>query len=340
MDDRKYFILGAVLRSYIESAEPIGSRTLQRDFDMDISAATIRNEMSDLEHLGYLIKAHTSSGRIPSSRAYRWYVDEIQEKGLPFPPIQALPTRSLLDQSSELDYVLDNALDILSETTGYLAVALIPGRTDDILRKIELIRVSDREIVLVMVYNTRVIRTDLIYLKSAYSPDRVKRTAAILQEILEDRGLVEIRDFLQSHFFSGPKNQANLLSELLPVILKQVTGNLVPQIRFKGWGRLYEAREFSSWDRTADFIKELEESEDLIGLLERETDPKSLEVYIGEESDIELLKESSLVFAPYHVKSNLIGKIGVIGPTRMQYQKVLFDVGMMGKYIDSLVDRL
>lgn len=340
MNERKYFILAAVLKSYIESAEPIGSRTLQRKFNMDISAATIRNEMSDLEHLGFLMKAHTSSGRIPSEQAYRWYVDEILSQGLGNSGILALPDKSLLNQSVELDTMINSALEILSETTNYASIALVSGRINDSLKSLHLIHVSPREIALVMIYDSRAIKTDLIYLITNYSEERVARTEAILQEIFQGRSLVEIDQFLHSHFFPDTMGRANLLKEIIPVIQEQIRSNIRPELRYKGYGYFYEMDDYGDIESTANFIEDLEDNDDLIQLLSRIDSRDNIEVYIGEENGVDFLKDSSIVVAPYHVNDDLSGKIGVIGPTRMEYQKVLRDVGLIAKYIDSVALRI
>ncbi len=338
MDDRKHFILGAVLRSYIDSAEPVGSRSLQRDYDLNISAATIRNEMSDLEHLGYLMKAHTSSGRIPLPLAYRWYVDEIQSKGLSLPKIPALVDKSLLNQSSELKNIVDTALEILAQSTNYVSFALLPKRTDDKLESLEFIRVSDQEVLLVMVYHSRLVKTDLIYLKGDYSDNRIARAKEVLQGMLVGKELGLIDSILHSYFFSSSSLKTNFLAEVVPIIQKQVRESLEPSLTFKGLSRLYEIDDYGSWDETSAFIGQLQHSDDLVDLLSDKND-KDIEIYIGDESDITYLSNSSIIAAPFQVSDTFKGKIGIIGPTRMQYQKVLFDVAMIGRYIGSIAAR-
>ena len=338
MDDRKNFILGAVLRSYINSAEPIGSRSLQRDYDLKISAATIRNEMSDLEHLGYLMKAHTSSGRIPSPQAYRWYVDEIQSQGITLPKIPALVDKSLLHQSSELKNIMDTALEILAQSTNYASFALLPARSDDKLESLELIQVSDQEILLVMVYHSRMVKTDLIYLKGNYNAGRIRRAKEVLQGLLVGKELSLIDNALHSYFFSSSSLKTNLLAEVVPIIQKQIRESLEPSIAFKGLSRLYEIEDYGTWDETSAFIGKLTNSDDFVDLLSDKIN-KDIEIYIGDESNISFLSKSSIIVAPFQVSDSFKGKIGVIGPTRMQYQKVLFDVAMIGRYIGSIAAR-
>lgn len=337
MDERKYFILGAILRSYIESAEPIGSRTLQRDFDMGISAATIRNEMSDLEHLGYLMKAHTSSGRIPSEQAYRWYVDELRKLGYRDGELPVLANHSLLMQSNALEQVVDNALKALSDSTNQVSFCLVPGRGEDELIKVQLTPVGSREAVLQTIYCSKAVNAELVHLSNAYMEERFKRAEMILQEVLEGRTLGEIDEMMDSPFFGGDHIRGNLISELVPVIRRQVRDGLEPKLRFTGLEKLYQTDHYGDWHETTAFIDRLTHGDELIELLCRPTDFDEPEVYIGNESRIDYLEASSIIASPIRLNRDTVGKIGVIGPTRMYYRAMLSDVDLMGRYISSIM---
>lgn len=339
MDDRKYYILGAILKSYINSAEPIGSRTLQRNYDMNVSAATIRNEMSDLEHLGYLMKEHTSSGRVPSALAYRWYVDELVSRGIAEKVRPVLGNQSLLNQSTELVNILDNAVQMLLDSNDYVAFYVLPGRTEDVLKQIRLIPLSDKELVLVTIYNTKVIQTELIHLQKSYSSERVERTGEIFQEILGNRYLADIDNFLNSQFFNRDSNFGNLIFELIPFIKKQIRKNLCPQIEFKGLNRVYELAKNSSAEKIGEFLNNLQHGTEFLELASRHQDGKPVEIYIGREMGIPDFENVTAIMSSFHVSGGLIGKIGVLGPLRMNYAQVLSDVGMIGRYIDSIATR-
>lgn len=337
MDERKLYILGAILRSYIESAEPIGSRTLQRDFEMKVSPATIRNEMSDLEHLGFLMKAHTSSGRIPSRQAYRWYVDELLSRGVAEQSVPALLDTSLLHHSNELEKVIEGALRMLSDSTSYIAVATIPGRSEDVLRRIELLPLSDHELVIVYVYDTKMVQTDLIHLQEAYSKERVARASEILQTILGNRMLGEVDELLQSGLLSTDSTKGNVFSEIIPAIRQQIESGLETQLQFEGLPKLFCMPEYGGGEEARQMLESLVRGEDFRRLMERPA--RTMEIFIGDESGVDCLGNSTLICAPYTVRGNLKGKIGILGPTRMEYQKVLADVALMGRYIDSITSR-
>lgn len=340
MDQRKFFILGAILRSYIENGDPIGSRTLQRDYRMEVSPATIRNEMSDLEHLGYLMKAHTSSGRIPSDQAYRWYVDELMKRGTDEDGFPELGSQSLLKQSNALDTVLGNALKILSDATNQVAFALVPGRGEDGLLKIRFLPLSSHELVIVTVYRSKFIQTDLVHLTGSYSEDRLLRAGAIFQELLEGHRLKEVFSFLNADFFSNQYSAGNVLSELVPVIRGLIEKSVAPGLKLEGLNRLYQGRESGDWEEITDFIRRLQTDGTLLDYLKQMNREAEVRVLIGEENELPYLKESSVVVAPYHVHGDFMGHIGILGPTRMHYRKVMSDVTKMAKYIDSIAQRM
>lgn len=338
MDERKLYILSAIIRSYIDSAEPIGSRTLQRDFEMKVSPATIRNEMSDLEHLGFLMKAHTSSGRIPSDRAYRWYVDELMARGEIANPMPQLFSKTLLHESNELEHVIDNALHILSETTNLTAIAVLPNMQEDILRYIELIPLGEREVVIVLVFHSKMVKNTVVHLSAPCTKARVQRANEIIKSLLTDKTLSEVDEILHSQEYSVDRTNPTLFTELIPAIAQTIEESLHNDIRFAGLDKVFRLPEQGSMLEAEQMIGILQAKDELQKLLMEEKN-RPIEVYIGPESGIPALESNSIVLAPYRAKGRLRGKIGVIGPTRMQYPKVLHDVSLIAKYINSIVDR-
>lgn len=338
MDHRKNFILGAILKSYVETSEPIGSRTLKRLYDMDVSAATIRNEMSDLEHLGYLMKAHSSSGRIPSQQAYRWYVDTILSRGLDQNVVPALLETSLLSQSNELESVLDNACQILVEMTGCAALFVLPGRTEDKLMKIALIPLSDREALFLAVYDSKAIQTELIHFSSSYDMKRMERIGEIFQEIFVDHSVQEIYELLSSHFFPQNFTKGNLMSEMVHFFRIELEKSMAAKVSYKGLTKLYQMEAYGDITETTNFIHDLLNDKNLANLLVKPSD-KDLEVYIGGESAIDKLESSSIILAPFQLKGDLLGKIGILGPMNIPYHKLLGDVDRMARYVNSIVTR-
>lgn len=338
MDDRKVFILGAVLRSYLEDHEPIGSRTLKRNFQMDVSAATIRNEMSDLEVLGYLEKTHISSGRVPSEKAFRWYVDELLRRGWDKDETPQLPTRNLISETNEPQKLIRSVLTFLSDITNTTSLALIPGRTQDVLQKIRFIPLSDQDVLMVFAFRSKFIHTELVHLADGYSEERLKRAGEIFSELLEDRPLMDIDQFLHSPFFSGEYIYGNVISELVPVIRDVVRTHREPSLQFEGLAKLYQSPD-ADIEKVTDFIDQLRQEEQMIRYLKSFQSRDEISIRIGSENNPEWLKNSTLIVAPYRVSGNFNGILGVIGPIQMPYRTVMNDVSRMGRYVNSITMR-
>ncbi|MCI6157856.1 MAG: heat-inducible transcriptional repressor HrcA [Peptoniphilaceae bacterium] len=336
MDDRKLFILGAILRSYIHEGKPIGSRTLQRDYQMDISAATIRNEMSDLEHDGYLMKSHTSSGRIPSVKAYRWYVNELLDRGFRSDTVLALGRQSLIHQSQDPSHLLDAALTILSEITDCVAFAVIPARQNDVLSKVRLIPVSGREILVVTVFDTKFVQTQLVRLSMEYRPERLERAGDILQELFEGKPLTSILGFFEGQQLMHEYTPGNAMSELTPVLREQIEKSMEPRLLLRGLNRLFRITEQDSMEDAFAFTSQLQKDPHFLEFLSDQDEQQLIHVFIGQENPIDYLKQYSLISVPYRVKPGLVGYIGTIGPMRMHYREVMSEVQRMGRYVDSI----
>lgn len=340
MDDRKMFILGAILQSYIHEGQPIGSRTLRRDYEMNISAATIRNEMSDLEHMGYLEKAHTSSGRVPVEKAYRWYVDELLRRGEDPEPISALSSRSLLKQSYDPESLLEQALTILSDLTDSVAFALLPARTDDIIEKIRFLPLSAHELLTVTVFNTRFVDTELIRLDGDYSKERLERLGEIFQELFEGHRLCDVSAFLQSDYFSGTVTHGNLMSELIPTLLERLNAKHGERVVFQGMAKWLRFVEGSDLPGALKFLEELRTNSDFLGLLDQISPQEGTIVRIGSENELPLLHRASLIATPFRVHDQVYGALGIIGPLRLHYRNAIGHVRRMGKYLDSITGRV
>lgn len=338
MDDRKFFILGAVLRSYLEDHEPIGSRTLRRNYQLKISAATIRNEMSDLEAMGYLEKPHVSAGRIPSEKALRWYVDELIERGWDQDAIPQLPTRSLIAKTNDPQKLISSVLTFLSDITNTTSFALLPGRGEDALKKIRFIPFSKQELLIVLIFRSKFIHTELVHLMGGYSDSRLSRAEEIFSELLEDRSLDEIDDFLNSSFFSGEYLRWNVITELVPVIRDIIRVHRVPSLALEGLAKLYQSPE-AELEKVTSFIDHLYEKEEMVNYLKTFEGSKDITVRIGSENELDWLKDSTLILVPYKISGDFNGSLGVVGPINMPYRTVMNDAWRMGRYVNSITMR-
>lgn len=339
MDDRKVFILSAILQSYIQEGQPVGSRTLQRDYNMEVSAATIRNEMSDLEHLGFLEKAHTSSGRVPSEKAFRWYVDELLNRAPQPSGVLALGDQSLLKTSHDPLTLVNQSLTILSDLTDTVAFALVPGRGDDVLETVRVLALSPQELMIVVVFRSKFIQTELIHLDRPYSEKRLERLGEIIQELFDGRSLGAVTDFLRNDYFGDAYVKGNLISEVLPVLLERIEPHRSPMVLFQGMGKWLRVMQEPDGASAIEHLKRLLESAEFVKMLQSLPTEELLHVRIGHENAMESLNEATVVSVPYVLHANVYGQLGVIGPMRMHYGRVIDNVKRMGRYVNSITRR-
>ena len=338
MDERKLKILNSIIKSYIESAEPVGSRTLSKDEQIGVSAATIRNEMSDLEELGYLEKVHSSSGRIPSNRAYRLYVNALLADQIPFrKKVPELFDMRRIEESNEFENIISNATTMLSAITNYTAVGLVPGMADVYLKHIDVVYLTPRDLVINYIYNSKAVKNDVVRLKIPTSFEKIDIVNRVLKSTLVDMRLEDIIDIVHTDMYKILAAQHEVLHEIIPIIERTSRDGLEAKVIYEGLGNLYIFSDVTL-EENQELIRYLKDENPLKELLasNMETD---LQIYIGEEIGIKDLAQHSIITATYRNMEGLKGKIGVIGPNRMDYEKVISDLAIVTKYINGNINR-
>lgn len=338
MDERKLKILNSIIKSYIESAEPVGSRTLSKDEQIGVSAATIRNEMSDLEELGYLEKVHSSSGRIPSNRAYRLYVNALLADQIPFrKKVPELFDMRRIEESNEFENIISNATTMLSAITNYTAVGLVPGMADVYLKHIDVVYLTPRDLVINYIYNSKAVKNDVVRLKIPTSFEKIDIVNRVLKSTLVDMRLEDIIDIVHTDMYKILAAQHEVLHEIIPIIERTTRDGLEAKVIYEGLGNLYIFNDVTL-EENQELIRYLKDENPLKELLasNMETD---LQIYIGEEIGIKDLVQHSIITATYRNMEGLKGKIGVIGPNRMDYEKVISDLAIVTKYINGNINR-
>lgn len=338
MDERKLKILNSIIKSYIESAEPVGSRTLSKDEQIGVSAATIRNEMSDLEELGYLEKVHSSSGRIPSNRAYRLYVNALLADQIPFrKKVPELFDMRRIEESNEFENIISNATTMLSAITNYTAVGLVPGMADVYLKHIDVVYLTPRDLVINYIYNSKAVKNDVVRLKIPTSFEKIDIVNRVLKSTLVDMRLEDIIDIVHTDMYKILAAQHEVLHEIIPIIERTSRDGLEAKVIYEGLGNLYIFNDVTL-EENQELIRYLKDENPLKELLasNMETD---LQIYIGEEIGIKDLVQHSIITATYRNMEGLKGKIGVIGPNRMDYEKVISDLAIVTKYINGNINR-
>jgi heat-inducible transcriptional repressor len=340
LSERERRVLEAVVLSYVETAEPVGSRTVARRFGLGVSAATIRNAMSDLEEKGYLFHPHTSAGRVPTDRAYRLYVDSLMR----FPSFTARQEErlreDLIAEGSAVSAVVRRAAQVLSVLTQELGVAVAPSLDAATLDRLELIAVSSDRLLLVLTLKSGVVRTIFVEVPGTLHPEAVVSLNVVLNERLGGLTLRDIRQTLPDRVRDSASTPAE--GELLDIFI--ATGDQLFEVPAKETddvvlGRtsvLADQPEFASGQRMRELIELTEQRDVLRKALESRSNAVGLTVTIGGENESRQLSKLTLVTAPY--RSGLLsGVIGVLGPTRMPYDKVASLVEHTSKLVGDLL---
>jgi heat-inducible transcriptional repressor len=340
---RERKILEAVILSYVETAEPAGSRTISRRFGLDVSPATIRNTMSDLEEKGFLFHPHTSAGRVPTNKAYRLYVDQL----LSMPPLvtperdQLAETISGAGGASAIEAVLRRAAQTLGVLTQELGVALGPRLATSVLRRLELVRLSSERLLMVLTLDGGVMRTVFVEVPGEIAETALAQVTAVLNERLAGLTLDQIRRSLTTRLRDAPSTRES--HELLNIFVQEAEhlfDAALPDAESVLLGQpsvLAEQPEFSAADRLRRLLALTERPDALAEAIRRRTAP-GVSITIGTEHDDPRLEEFTVVTAEYNVGS-LTGVIGVIGPTRMPYDKVISLVSHTSRLLNDLLQQ-
>lgn len=333
MDERKYRILQAIIDDYILTAEPVGSRTISRKYDMGLSSATIRNEMSDLEELGYLDQPHISAGRIPSTKAYRYYVDQLLESG----KIRAADESSVREYFSgrarQMEDVIDHAAQIISNMTNYLSVVLPPSGKQPKIRTVQLVPVSSGSALLVIVTDSGIIRDTVIPYPGQLDNDSLYAISRQLTHELENHSLEEAGAIIGRMMGRLRENEQFLSS--LTAYFNERSGGPRRHVGVGGTSKMLTYPEYSDVEKVKNLLSLVETRDKLASIIGQHGDV-AFTVRIGPETGIPEMSDCSIVTATYSTRAGEQGTIGVIGPTRMRYSRVLSVLGTMGQQLSEL----
>lgn len=337
MDARKFRILQAIIDDYILTAIPVGSRTISRKYEMGLSSATIRNEMSDLEELGYLDQPHVSAGRIPSVKAYRLYVDQLLSRGV----IQAADAgavhRYFGDRARQMEDVINHAAQVLSGLTHYTSLVVSPKGQEMKLRTIQLVPVSSTSALVVIVTDIGIVRDSVIRVDADMDSDALYAISRMLTERLSGRTLSEAITML-GDFAADERVDAAALAAIKDFVGEMEARGDKAKLALGGTSNILSFPEYSDVEKAKGFLSVLEAKDKLMKLMEDHGE-MAFTVRIGPETGIPELSDCSVVTATYRLGGHTHGTIGVIGPTRMQYGHVLGVLKVMGQQLTELFDR-
>ena len=335
LDDRKWTILKAIVKTYLETGEPVGSRTISKYADLNLSSATIRNEMSDLEEMGYILQPHTSAGRIPSDAGYRLYVDRMmEEKDREVTEMKEL----VIQRQDKMELLLKQMVKVLAANTNYAAMISGPQYHRTKLKFIQLSIVSDTQILATVVAEGNVVKNKLLEIQHGLDQKTVLEMNILLNSALNGLTIEEIN----LATIAKLKEQAGIHSELVNRVLDAVAESIQAsqdelEIYTSGTTNIFKYPELSSSEKARERISTFEDKKELADIISQDgTEQTGIQVYIGGESPVGVMQDCSVVTATYELGEGMYGKIGVVGPKRMDYEKVVGTLKTLMAQLDEI----
>lgn len=335
LGERKLKILQAIIKDFITTAEPIGSRTLSKKYDLGISSATIRNEMADLEELGFLAQPHTSAGRIPSDKGYRLYVDHLMDINNLAKNQRETIKRSFMASMGELEQAIVQSSKILSQMTKLTSIVLSPQFRESKLKHIQLLPIDDENILLVIVSESSTIKNAILRVKEPYTEDSLQMISKVLNVKLKGRTIDEISNMNMIDIQNEINKFNSVFQLVMPTLISTLEDMVNVQLYLDGLTNIFSLPEYSNISKAREFMAMMDHKENITDILMNRKN--EVDITIGKENKNEEMKECSLITATYHLNGRLVGKIGVIGPTRMDYENIISIVDFMRKNLTNIL---
>ena len=345
LDERKVKILNAVIKNYLETGEPVGSRTISKESDLKLSSATIRNEMADLEEMGYIIQPHTSSGRIPTDAGYRLYVDNMMKE-----KIEELDKKEkdlnevkdyLTGKVEQVEELLKNTEKLLANNTNYATMVTTPiHKKGKKLKFIQLSLLEEDKLLCVIVVEGNVIKNKIIDIVDTVSSETILKLNILFNTSLNGLSLEEMNISLVSMMTAQAPEYSELVRQIIDVVGHALANENDFKIYTSGATNIFKYPELSESSTASEIINTFEEKKLLTNLLvdkNGDEEQSGIQVYIGNETPVSSMKDCSVVTATYEIEDGVTGTIGIIGPKRMDYEKV---VKALKSVTDELDDKL
>lgn len=336
LDERKVKILQAIIRNYLETGEPVGSRTISKYTDLNLSSATIRNEMADLEEMGYILQPHTSAGRIPSDKGYRLYVDAMmEEKDRELEELKEM----ILEKEDKMDNLLKQVAKLLAVNTNYATMISAPAVHKNKLKFIQLSKVDINQLLAVIVMEGNVIKNNILSIAEELSDETILKLNILLNTHLNGLALEEINLGMISALKQQAGIHSDIVSDVIDAIAEGIKADEDLEIYTSGANNIFKYPELADQQKASEIINTFEEKQMLTELVQETLADESntgIQVYIGNETPIQTMKDCSVVTATYELGEGMRGTIGIIGPKRMDYDKVIGTLKTITHQLDDL----
>ena len=336
LDERKTKILKAIIRNYLETGEPVGSRTISKDSDLNLSSATIRNEMADLEEMGYILQPHTSAGRIPSDKGYRFYVDHlIEEKDNEVTQMKEF----MIEHTEKVEQVLKQVAKVLATNTNYAAMISAPSYQKSRVKFIQLSQVDDEQILAVIVREGNIVKNKIISVGEPLGNERLLKLNILLNSNLNGLSIDQINLGMISLLKEQAGIDSGIVSDVLDAVAEAIGEDEDLQIYTSGATNIFKYPELSDSKSASELIEAFEEKQELASLVSETLNSEEntgIQVYIGNETPIQTMKDCSVVTATYELGEGIQGTIGIIDPKRTDHENVMDNLKNLKVQLDDI----
>ena len=337
LNERAQVLLKVLIESYIRDGQPVGSRMLSRESGLALSSATIRNVMADLDELGFVTSPHTSAGRIPTDKGYRFFVDTLLKlKPLPGAEIDELQRR-LGQHQDEPKSLVATASQMLSTITQLAGVVTIPRQAHSAVSQIEFVGLSDNRVLTVLVVNGREVQNRILQVERQYSSEELRRAANYLNDQFRGRSMPEVRTELLNQLQETRQNMNKLMLDAIQLAEQVVVQDQATYV-MAGETNLMGFAELSNVEKLRRLFDAFNEKRDILTLLDLSLRAEGVQIFIGQESGYTILDDCSVVTAPYTLDNEVVGVLGVIGPTRMAYERVIPIVDITARLLGAALN--
>ncbi len=339
LDERKTKILNAIIRNYLDTGEPVGSRTISKYSDLNLSSATIRNEMSDLEELGYILQPHTSAGRIPSDKGYRFYVDNLmKEKDQEVTEMKEF----MIEHTERMEQVLKQMAKVLAANTNYTAMITAPSYQRNKVKFLQLSQVDEEQILAVIVTEGNLVKNKMISTREALDNETLLKLNILLNTSLNGLSAEQINLGTIARLKEQAGIHSNIVSDVLDALAGAFQEDEDLEVYTSGTTNILKYPELSDSQKASELLNAFEEKKQLVTLVNEtlaSQEQTGIQVYIGDESPIQNMKDCSVVTATYQLGEGMKGTIGIIGPKRMDYENVVDNLKTLKNQLDTVFQK-
>jgi heat-inducible transcriptional repressor len=341
LGERAQHLLRILIESYIRDGQPVGSRALSRESGLQLSSATVRNVMADLEELGFVASPHTSAGRIPTDKGYRFFVDTLLQLQAPDEAANEQLRRQFeaSRESSSTDLIA-TVSQLLSSATRLAGVVTLPRTRSAQVSQVEFVGLAENRVLVVLVYNDREVQNRIIQTERRYSPDELRRASNFLNEQFRGRSLAEVRQEILRQLSEAHAHMNQMMLDAISVAQQVFESSAEGRLEYviKGETNLMGVAELTNVEKLRRLFEAFNEKRDFLNLLDNSMKAERVQIFIGHESGYQILDDVSIVTAPYGDADGVVGVLGVIGPTRMAYERVIPIVDVTAKLLSAALN--